>query len=179
MEISGNPECKEILIECLRVFKPFRGAYISIDYGTLPKGIAGRVNAEIETTRKRKTSLLTGIESVRLSRRIKNNEFYIRINENLAKIDDKKLRKEVVTSVIVHELLHIKRKDLLEHSKNYRKRKHKKIHASLEAEALEKLNLLRKIEGLNPLKNKNYIEKEIAERVNNINNHRKTYLSLQ
>ena len=48
----------------------------------------------------------------------------------------KKLRKEVVTSVIVHELLHIKRKDLLEHSKNYRKRKHKKIHASLEAEAL-------------------------------------------
>lgn len=93
MEISGNPECKEILIECLRVFKPFRGAYISIDYGTLPKGIAGRVNAEIETTRKRKTSLLTGIESVRVSRRIKNNEFYIRINENLAKINDKKIEK--------------------------------------------------------------------------------------
>ena len=167
MEIGGDPECKELLNNCLVVFKLFRGAYININYGTLPKGIAGRVNAEIETIRKRKKSSFFVKETVRINRRIKNNEFYIRINEKLARINDEKLRKEVVTSVIVHELLHIERKDLLEHSKNYRKRKHKKIHSSLEKEALERLNLLRKLEGLKPLERDNYIEKEIAKSVNN------------
>lgn len=165
MEISGNPECTELLTECLKVFKPFRGAYINIDYALLPKGIAGRVNAEIETTRKRKKPGFFRKGTVRINRRIKNNEFYIRINENLEKIDDGKLRKEVVTSIIVHELLHIERKDLLEHSKNYRKRKHKKIHSSLEKDALQRLNVLRELEGLKPLERENYIEKEIMRRV--------------
>ena len=75
------------------------------------------------------------------------------------------MRKEVVTSIIVHELLHIERKDLLEHSKNYRKRKHKKIHSSLEKDALQRLNVLRELEGLKPLERENYIEKEIMRRV--------------
>ncbi len=166
MEISGDIECKGLLNECLKVFKPFRGTYLNIEYGSLPKGIAGRVNAEIETTRKRKKSGFFGKESVRINRRIKNNEFYIRINENLARINNENLRKEVVTSIILHELLHIERKDLLEHSKNYRKRKHKKIHSSLEKEALERPNLLRKLEGLKPLEKDNYIEKEIERTVN-------------
>ena len=167
MEISGNTECKQILKECLTVFRPFRGTYINIDYAALPKGIAGRVNAEIEMIRKRKISGFFGKENVRINRRIKNNEFYIRINEKLAAIDDEKLRKEVVTNIVVHELLHIERKDLIEHSKNYRKRKHKKIHSYLEKEALEKLNKLRELEGLKPLEKENYIEKEITKRVNN------------
>ena len=167
MEISGNPECRELLIECLRVFRPFRGAYINIDYTVLPGGIAGRVNAEIETIRKRKKPGFFGKETVRINRRIKNNEFYIRINEKLAGINDEKLRKEVVTSIIVHELLHIERKDLLEHSKSYRKRKHKKIHSYLEKEALEKLNKLRELEGLKPLERENYVEKEIEKIVSN------------
>ena len=67
----------------------------------------------------------------------------------------------------MHELLHIERKDLLEHSKNYRKRKHKKIHSSLEKEALERLNKLRELEGLKPLERENYIEREIVRRVSN------------
>ena len=167
MEISGDIECKGLLNECLKVFKPFRGTYLNIEYGSLPKGIAGRVNAEIETTRKRKKSGFFGKESVRINRRIKNNEFYIRINANLEKITDEQLRREVVTSIIVHELLHIERKDLLEHSKNYRKRKHKKIHSSLEKEALERLNKLRELEGLKPLERENYIEREIVRRVSN------------
>ncbi|MGC8533754.1 MAG: hypothetical protein ACP5MV_03980 [Candidatus Parvarchaeum sp.] len=167
MEISGNPECKELLINSLRVFKPFRGTYINIDYGFLPKGIAGRVNAEIETIRKRKIPRFFGKEIVRIRRRIKNNEFYIRINANLAKIEEENLRKQVVTSVIIHELLHIERKDLLEHSKNYRKRKHKKIHSSLEKEALKRLNALREMGGLKPVGKENYIEKEILSRVSN------------
>ena len=166
MEISGNPECKNLLNNCLKVFRPFRGTYINIDYSLLPKGIAGRVNAEIETVRKRKNPGFFRKEVVRINRRIKNNEFYIRINENLKKITDEQLRREVVTSIIVHELLHIERKDLLEHSKNYRKRKHKKIHSSLEKEALERFNMLREQEGLKPLEKENYIEKEIVRRVN-------------
>ncbi len=166
MEISGNPECKNLLNNCLKVFRPFRGTYINIDYAPLPKGIAGRVNAEIETVRKRKNPGFFRKEVVRINRRIKNNEFYIRINENLKKITDEQLRREVVTSIIVHELLHIERKDLLEHSKNYRKRKHKKIHSSLEKEALERFNMLREQEGLKPLEKENYIEKEIVRRVN-------------
>ena len=167
MEISGNPECKQILKECLTVFKPFRGAYINIDYGVLPKGIAGRVNAEIETVRKQKNSGFFGKETVRINRRIKNNEFYIKINEKLAEINDKELRKEAVASIVVHELLHIERKDLIEHSKNYRKRKHKKIHSYLEKEALEKLNRLRESEGLKPLEKENYVEREIERIVGN------------
>ncbi len=167
MEISGNPECKDLLNNCLKVFKPFRGTYINIDYALLPRGIAGRVNAEIETTRKRKNPGFFSKGIVRINRRIKNNEFYIRINANLEKIADEQLRREVVTSIIVHELLHIERKDLLEHSKNYRKRKHKKIHSSLEKEALERLNKLRELEGLKPLERENYIEREIVRRVSN------------
>lgn len=167
MEVSGDNECKELLTECLKVFNPFRGAYINIAYGSLPNGIAGRVNAEIETIRKRKKSGFFSKGSVRIKRKIKNNEFYIRINENLAKISDEKLRKEVVTDIIVHELLHIERKDLLEQSKNYRKRKHKKIHSSLEKEALQRLNKLRKLEGLKPLEKENYVENEIKRVVSN------------
>ena len=167
MEISGSAECKELLTECLKVFKPFRGAYINIDYSLLPRGIAGRVNAEIETVRKRKKPGLFRKETIRINHRIKDNEFYIRINNNLAKIYDDKLRKEVVTSIIVHELLHIERKDLLEHSKNYHRRKHKKIHSALEKEALERLNTLRRLENLEPLGKKNYLEDEIKRRVSN------------
>ncbi len=167
MEISGSPECKELLNNCLKVFKPFRGAYINVDYGLLPKGIAGRVNAEIETVRRRKKPGFFRKGTVRINRRIKNNEFYIRINANLSEISDEKLRKEAVTSIIVHELLHIERKDLLEHSKNYHRRKHKKIHSALEKEALERFNTLRGLENLEPLGKKNYLENEIKRRVSN------------
>ena len=59
------------MIVALKVFKPFRGTYINIDYALLPRGIAGRVNAEIETTRKRKNPGFFSKGIVRINRRIK------------------------------------------------------------------------------------------------------------
>ncbi|EFD92783.1 MAG: hypothetical protein BJBARM5_0457 [Candidatus Parvarchaeum acidophilus ARMAN-5] len=163
MEIAGNDECIEFLKDCMRVFPTFRGAYINIGYNDMPKKVLGRVNAEIEITRRRRFyGLLRTHSSLSLSRKVKNREFYIRINLLFTEIKDEKLRADVVKSIIVHELLHIERNDLIESSKNYGRRKHKKIHGALDKEALIRLNSLRKLDGLPVLDKKNYIEDEIS-----------------
>ncbi len=163
METSGNDECLDFLNDCLKVVSPLRGAYINIGYYDLPKTVLGRVTAEIEITRtKRTTGLFKRHVVTTVRRKIRNKEFYIKINRLFLKIENENFREEIIKSIIIHELLHIERKDLIETSKNYRKRKHKKIHSSLEREALSRLNALRRIEGLPELSRKNYIEKEIS-----------------
>ena len=162
MEISGEDECLLFLKDCLKVFKPFRGAYIRINYSDLPRNVLGRVNADLQIT---KTSRARGLfrrrKATKISRKIVKKEFYIRISSIFLRVIDTDLREELVKSVIMHELLHIERGDLIESSKDYHRRKHKKLHSNLEKEALQKINALRLIKGLDALDSDDYLQKEI------------------
>lgn len=67
-------------------------------------------------------------------------------------------------NVIVHEFMHIERKDLLELSKRYTKRRRgKRVHAGLEKEAFERYNRLREIEGLQRIRSERDLELAISQ----------------
>ena len=168
MEIAGEDECVGFLRDCLKVFSISQKVYIHISYYNLPKSILGRVNADIEIIKKKRFyGIFKQYTVTNISRKIKGKEFYIKINSIFLQIENRDIREEVVKSIIIHELLHIERNDLIETSKNYKMRKHKRIHRSLEKEAFLRMNLLRKVEGLKELDNKNYIEREISNLIKN------------
>ncbi|MEM2388324.1 MAG: hypothetical protein QXW78_04305, partial [Candidatus Thermoplasmatota archaeon] len=70
-------------------------------------------------------------------------------NKNLKRIKRKAIRKQVVQYVIVHELLHIANEDILVLSKDYSRRKKKKIHVKdFKKEFFRRYNELRKLNNL-------------------------------
>ncbi|OYT34546.1 MAG: hypothetical protein B6U87_01860 [Candidatus Aenigmarchaeota archaeon ex4484_52] len=95
---------------------------------------------------------------------VKPNEFEIFINQDLQKIKKEILRKEIVQHILIHELLHIENEDLITISKNYNKRKKKKIHINkFDEEIFNRYNKLRKLKGIMQIQKREYLDMAIKK----------------
>lgn len=89
----------------------------------------------------------------------KPSEFRIFINSSLQKVGNIALRKQVVQSILMHELLHIEGEDLLTLSKQYSRRKKKKIHVKdFENVVFRRFNMLREKKGILQIEKKEHLD---------------------
>ena len=82
----------------------------------------------------------------------------------MQKIKKEILRKEIVQHILIHELLHIENEDLITISKNYNKRKKKKIHINkFDEEIFNRYNKLRKLKGIMQIQKREYLDMAIKK----------------
>jgi hypothetical protein len=158
-------ECSQWLEECIWVFPRMKRYNIECDYNKLPDKALGRVKTKIQIkkTINPEMLLLEGRSETKIKRKI-IEEFMIDINERLKHINNATLRKQAVQYIIVHELFHIENKDLITLSKNYSKRKNKKIHKQeFKNTVLEKFNALRQMSNLPTIKSVENMELAMNE----------------
>ncbi|MDG6978338.1 MAG: hypothetical protein JRN58_04575 [Nitrososphaerota archaeon] len=148
---GSSQECRKWLGDCLNVFPAVKRMRIEIacTYKALPEGVLARTRGRVDLDRDvdAESLLLSGVSKVK-QRRTLNKSFLIEVNSAMKGIEKVELRAQVVKNVLVHELMHVERKDLLELSKSYQRRRRKKVHAGLEKDAFERYNQLRALEGL-------------------------------
>lgn len=69
------------------------------------------------------------------------------------------LRKQIVQKIIIHELLHIENEDLFTLSKEYNRRKKKKIHVNdFDEEVFKRYNQLRELKGIMQIQRKEHLD---------------------
>ncbi len=153
-------ECENWLKECIKTFPKLKKYSIICNYKRISSKSLGRVKGTVQTQRTidPESLLLEGEAKIRIKRKT-TRDFKIEINRNLEKIENPMIRKQAVKYVIIHELLHIENKDLLTLSKNYKKRKNKKIHKKdFHNAVLEKFNIAREHDKLPSIKNVGHME---------------------
>jgi hypothetical protein len=160
---GSSLECRKWLKDCLKVFQGVKRMRIEIvcAYRELPKGVLARTRGRVDVNRDvdAKSLLLSGVSKAK-SRRTLHKSFSIEVNSAMKNIE---LREQVVKSVLVHELMHVERKDLLELSKNYQRRRRKRVHAGLEKEAFERYNELRSLESLPRIANRRDLDSAVMK----------------
>ena len=121
-----------------------------VNISLFQKIFLGRIKGTVQREFNPEDLLLTGKSDVKISVDL---EYEMRINEKIKNINKEIIRKQVVQSIMIHELLHVENSDLITLSKNYKKRKKKKIHvADFELEIFERYNKLREKTGLPKIK---------------------------
>src|SRR3989338_5452874 len=122
-------ECKEWLEEVREVFPELKRKRIVADYRSMSHKKLGFVSAKIEKTMNFDAdALLLGEDTTVRHKKIKPKEFKIFANAQLQRIKNIALRKQIVQSILIHELTHIENEDLFTLSKEYGRRKQKKVH---------------------------------------------------
>jgi len=158
------------LDECLLVFPEIKRKKININYKKIASKRLGYVSAKIEK------SLNFDAEALLLGEYTKINEvkkkpkdFKIFINSRFQKIGNIALKKQIVLQVIIHELLHIMDEDLFTISKDYNKRKKKKIHVNdFKEEVFNRYNKLRELKGIIQIQKKEHLDIAISKILENI-----------
>ena len=111
-------ECMEWLHEARDVFPSLDKKAIMSEYKGMSPTRLGCVKAKIEQKLDfDPEALLLGQKSTVRKTISKPSEFQIFINSSLQKIGNVALRKQVVQSILIHELLHIEAEDLVTLSK--------------------------------------------------------------
>lgn len=153
-------ECKEWLNECLLVFPEIKRKKIDINYKKIASKKLGFVSAKIERKLDfNPEALLLGQETSINEKKSKPKDFKIFINDGITKINNVALRKEIAQNIIIHELLHIGNEDLFTLSKDYSRRKKKKIHVNeFEEEVFDRYNKLREIKGIMQIQKKEHLD---------------------
>jgi hypothetical protein len=163
---GSTRECRKWVKDCLAVFPKVKRMRIQISccYAKVPNHVLGRTRGSVMVDRDvdPESLLLKGTADATIRRKMSKN-FSIEINSILAGVTNEKMRENTVKNVLIHELMHVERSDLLELSKNYQRRKRKKVHTGLEEEAFRRYNELREIEGLPKIKNKHDLEAAISK----------------
>lgn len=167
LRLEGSSlECRMWLKDCLSVFQGVKRMRIEIAcaYRELPKGVLARTRGRVDVDRDvdAESLLLSGVPKAK-SKRTLHKSFSIEVNSAMRSIKKVELREQVVKSVLVHELVHVERKDLLELSKSFQRRRRKKVHAGLEKEAFERYNKLRALEGLPRIANRHDLERAVMK----------------
>ncbi len=143
-------ECAEWLDEARAVFPALDRKVIVAEYRKMSCRFLGKVGAKVS----RKVdfdaaALMLGLPAKVQSSIKAPDEFAISINAGITAVRDAALRKEVVQSIMAHELMHIEMNDLVESAKDYGRRKRKKFHvAAFEEEVLRRYNALREKRGV-------------------------------
>jgi len=153
-------ECEEWLKECLLVFPEIKRKKICISYKEISSKKLGYVSAKIEKKLDfNPEALLLGEDSHIKEKKSKPKEFKIFINSKLNRVSNIALRKEIVQNIIIHELLHIGNEDLFTLSKEYNRRKKKKIHVNdFKDEVFNRYNKLRESKGIMQIQKKEYLD---------------------
>ena len=153
-------EITEWLKETLEVFPEIKRKKIDADYKKIASKRLGYVTAMIprDFDLDPEALLLGTTNSVR-KKRIKPKEFKILINERMNKIGNIALRKQIVQHILIHELLHIANEDLFTLSKEYNRRKKKKIHITeFEDEVFIRFNKLRELKGIMQIQKRDHLD---------------------
>lgn len=153
-------EITEWLKETLEVFPEIKRKKIEGDYKKINSKRLGYVTARIprEFDLDPEALLLGTTNSVR-KKRIKPKGFKIFINERMNKIGNIALRKQIVQHILIHELLHIANEDLFTLSKEYKRRKKKKIHVNeFEDEVFVRFNKLRELKGIMQIQKREHLD---------------------
>ena len=113
MKMAEGSELNKWLNESLMAFPEIKGIEIKCFYRKTPKKCLGRVKGEIEIKKDidAEALLLEGKVKKKIVRK-KPKNYEIEINENLKKIKERAIRKQIVQHVIIHELLHILNEDV-------------------------------------------------------------------
>lgn len=158
-------ECMNWLHEVREIFPNLDRKTILTDYTKISKKSLGYVKTKIEQKLNfDPESLILGKEQKITKTRSKPKDFNICINRKLQEIKNPELRKEIVQFVMIHELLHIEQEDLLTLSKEYSKRKKKKIHINeFENEVFERYNKLRELKNMPKIKEKKHLDIAISK----------------
>lgn len=115
-------------------------------------------------------SLLLGNTNKVRKKRLKPKEFKIFINEKLQRIKNPALRKQIVQHILIHELLHIESDDLITLSKEYGRRKKKKIHLKeFKVEIFKRYNKLRELKGIMQIEKREHLDIAINRILETIN----------
>lgn len=164
-------ECSEWLKEAREVFPKLKNKKIFCDYKKMSQKRLGYVSTKIE----RKLdfdpeSLLLGEQTAVRRRVLKPKEFKVLVNSDLQKIKNIALRKEIVQHILIHELLHIEGEDLLTLSKEYNRRKRKKIHINdFEDEVFNRYNKIRKLRGIMQIQKREHLDIAVNRILESIN----------
>lgn len=164
-------EIKEWLSEVMQVFPNIKRKKITTDYKKIKSRKLGYVTAKIEQKLDfDPEALILGEQNKVKKRNLKPNEFRIFINQDLKRIKNPALRKEIVQNILIHELLHIESEDLITLSKDYSKRKKKKIHVKdFDDEVFNRYNKLRKLKGIMQISERKHLDVAISRILESIN----------
>jgi hypothetical protein len=149
----------EWLNETLEVFPEIKRKKILADYKKIASKKLGYVTAKIpkDYNLDPEALLLGATNSVRKKIR-KPRDFKIFINDRINKIPNLALRKQIVHYILIHELLHIVNEDLFTLSKEYNRRKKKKIHLNeFEDEVFLRFNKLRESKGIMQIEKREHL----------------------
>ena len=151
-------ELEQWLKECMQVFPSLKRIKIECKYKKLPKNTLGRVKGKVLMKREIdiEALLIEGKVKAKIKRE-KPKEYEIEINEKLKGIKKEVIRKQIVQHTIIHELLHIENEDLISLTKDYKRRKKKKLHVK------EFKNEVRKLNGLPPIERKEDLDMAIGK----------------
>ncbi|MEK6952628.1 MAG: hypothetical protein AABX29_06450 [Nanoarchaeota archaeon] len=164
-------ECISWLSEVREVFPKLDKKIILAEYKPMTNKKLGFVRAKIEQKLDFNPEALLLGEKVKIkNKRSKPQKFDIFINSNLQKIKNIALRREIIQHILIHELLHIENEDLITISKNFNKRKKKKIHLNnFEEEVFIRFNQLRELKGIMKIEKKEHLELAISKILDSIN----------
>lgn len=158
-----DKECMDWLLDCRKIFQKLDNETIHSAYKEMSSRKLGYVSAKF--SRKNDfdaEALLLGTQT-KIKKLVEKPQVYdIFINKRLGKIRNPLLRKQVVQSVLIHELLHVESGDLFTLSKDYSRRKKKKIHIDdFHKEVFERYNELRELNGLPKIAKQEYLDEAI------------------
>ena len=166
-----NKECLAWLKEAKEVFPGLKRKKIFLNYKKMTGRKLGYVSAKMpnEFDFDPEALLLGKLTSIR-KRTLKPKEYNIFLNQDLEKIKNIALRKQIIQHVLMHELLHIESGDLITLSKSYNKRKKKKIHIKdFEEEVFKRFNQLRKLKGIKQIEKREHLNIAIQRILESIN----------
>jgi len=168
-------ECIIWLNEVREVFPGLDKKIILTEYKKIVGRGLGYVKARIgQEINFNAEAFILGTNSKIRKKRAMPKEFYIYINNKLQEIKNPELRREIAQFIMIHELLHIEQKDLITLSKQYSRRKKKKIHInSFENEVFERYNQLRERKNLPRIKEESQLKLAISKILDSINFNKK------
>jgi len=161
----------EWLAEARNVFPSLDKKVILAEYKRLGRKSLGCVRAKIEQKMAfNPEDLLLGKSNEVKKVRVKPKEFMIIINQDLQRINNIALRKEIVQSIMMHELLHVEQEDLVTLSKDYGRRRKKKVHVNeFEEEVFNRYNKLRELKGIMQIEKKEHLGIAVQKILESVN----------
>ena len=128
-EESHEAELMDWLHEARNVFPKLDKSVIFCDYKEMSDKKLGFVKGKVAHIHDFDAeALLLGEKTTIRKKIVKPPEYGIFINSKIRKIRHPLLRKQIAHTVIIHELYHVEQDDLVTISKEFSRRKRKKIH---------------------------------------------------
>jgi hypothetical protein len=158
-----DKECMDWFLDCRKVFPKLDKETVHSAYKEMTHKRLGYVSAKMKKVPDFDAEALLLGTSTNVKHSVQKPEVYdIFINQRISKIRHLLLRKQVVQTIMIHELLHVESKDLFTLSKKYSRRKKKRIHThDFETETFERYNQLRELNDLPKIAKKEYLDEAV------------------